>query len=243
MYDSSTFALVTVFVLAGLLVGLPAAQRRLSAVLAPTVECVPSRAWSKLTLFLASFSIMLVGHGAAIASCFLWMSSCHVEIVQQSAASFNVLGRGADVTITALLEEMIFRGFLLALLMKWVGVITANRLQAAAFAIIHPLTVPDLSILSIVPYYLLGLGFGYLAIRDRGLARACIAHAAFNLSLVVIGTTALQHTTADTLFLLQVSPLAWLLGGAYWVATVVLVAVFNRTMQIGSVSSQAQVGK
>lgn len=231
MYQSSTFALVSVLLLAVLFVGLPVAQQRLSAVLETTVQCVPSRAWGKLTLFLASFSIMLVGHGAAIASCLLWMNSCHFEIVQQSSSSLNVLGRGADLTITALLEEMIFRGFLLALLVRRVGVTAANHLQAAAFAIMHPLTVPDLSFLSIVPYYLLGLGIGHLAIRDRGLARACIAHAAFNLSLVAIGTTALQHTTENTLFLLQIGPLAWLLGGAYWVATVVLVAAFIRTMR------------
>lgn len=228
MKDGFIFFGVVVVWVTTLMFFFPIIQRKLSATLPKAISGSYSPGWHPIVLLVAAFSIVLAGHGLAIVSCKLWVSSCQYEVAIQSTSAFGVLSHATDLLIISITEELVFRGFLLEFLARRMKVTSALRLQAALFAVIHPMAISGLSLISVVPYYLFGLCLGYVAVRDTTLLRSCVAHIGFNLSLVFLSTTALGLTVPNSLFVLQIGPFAWLLGGAYWVSTVVLLFIFVR---------------
>ncbi|HJU40791.1 MAG TPA: CPBP family intramembrane glutamic endopeptidase, partial [Tahibacter sp.] len=79
-----------------------------------------------------------------------------------------------------LVEELVFRGFLLGGLSRHVGFATANVVQASVFAAFHadPPRLPF--------YFTLGLLAGWLVRRSGGLAPALALHALNNALFVTL---------------------------------------------------------
>ena len=88
----------------------------------------------------------------------------------------NLLNFVSLVVITPLLEELMFRGYLLrAWSEKW-GLWTGVLLSSAVFGAVHVDTVPAM---------LTGVGFALLYLRTQSLWTAIFAHAAYNLTVYV----------------------------------------------------------
>ncbi|MEQ1515055.1 MAG: CPBP family intramembrane glutamic endopeptidase [Usitatibacteraceae bacterium] len=226
MTDSTPILLAALVVVPLLLMGFPLAQRQLAGAMAKFAASSPLPAWHPVIVFCFFCSILLASHAIAIGACMLWVTSCKFDIVLRGSSPFDISVHAANSVLAAFFEEAIFRGFLLAFLLRFVSAVAALRIQALLFAVVHPLTVSGLSFLSIVPYYFLGLGFGYLAVRDTTLIRSCAAHLGFNVCLVVLSTTALPGTVPNSLFTLEIGPFALLLGAAYWLTTTIAMVVF-----------------
>lgn len=91
-------------------------------------------------------------------------------------AGANLLRFVSLVVLTPVLEELMFRGYLLrALSEKW-GLWTGVLLSSAVFGAVHVDTVPAM---------LTGVGFALLYLRTQSLWAAIFAHAAYNLTAYV----------------------------------------------------------
>jgi len=109
-----------------------------------------------------------------------------------------------QLTLGPVLEEVVFRGYLFALLawsfrrlatnlvLNWLVVITA----AVVFAVVH-LAQPGVSWLQLACITSTGTLNGWIRLRWGSTAPAVTAHAAYNLTLyAAAGLTALHHTSA-----------------------------------------------
>ncbi|NNC74905.1 MAG: CPBP family intramembrane metalloprotease [Acidimicrobiia bacterium] len=107
-----------------------------------------------------------------------------VELVRDSPGVVGVVVVVLVVVVAApIVEEILFRGVLLAVLMRRFSRTPAVVLSAAAFALSH-LTDPD-AVFAIPALFALGLVFGYLAISTGDLSRAIFAHMGVNALAVV----------------------------------------------------------
>ncbi len=96
---------------------------------------------------------------------------------------------------TAVVEELVYRGYLMARLWAWCGEAwLANLLSAAAFALIHlPLLLldqgfaPAAAFTTLRTIFVLGLGLGWLFEKTRGLAAPIAAHAVWNAAVTWFG--------------------------------------------------------
>ena len=99
-----------------------------------------------------------------------------------------ILGEGfrqiANIGVVALwgpfAEEILFRGFILAGLISWLGEVWAAIISAALFAAAHIL------ISSMIPIFLLGIILAWLYLRTRSLWPPIIAHSLWNTLVVII---------------------------------------------------------
>lgn len=104
------------------------------------------------------------------------------------AGAADVAAAAAQVAAMAVLEEVVFRGYLLGRLRPRLGLATANVVQAVAFTLVHwpgwlmvgGVGVEDLAMLS-APTLLFGLIAGGLVRLQGGLTAAMATHAAVNL--------------------------------------------------------------
>ncbi|NNC74124.1 MAG: CPBP family intramembrane metalloprotease [Acidimicrobiia bacterium] len=87
------------------------------------------------------------------------------------------------VVVAPIVEEMLFRGVLLAALMRRFGSTPAVLMSGAAFALSH-LTDPD-AVFAVPALFVLGVLFGYLAVSTGDLSRAIYAHMGVNALAVV----------------------------------------------------------
>lgn len=115
-----------------------------------------------------------------------------VQADQQGVADLVADSAGVAGTIVVVLivliaapvvEEILFRGVLLAALTRRFAVWPAITISAAAFAFTH-LTDPN-AIYAVPALFVLGLLFGWLAVRSRDLSGAILCHMGVN-SLAVV---------------------------------------------------------
>lgn len=88
------------------------------------------------------------------------------------------------VAFGGVLEELLFRGFLLNGLAHRFGVRLANAIQAAAFGLAHLVVHQDLAVL--LSLTVLGYVLGAVALRARTLWAAAAFHASWNVGAVLI---------------------------------------------------------
>jgi membrane protease YdiL (CAAX protease family) len=103
------------------------------------------------------------------------------------------------VTLGPVLEEVIFRGYLLTaslLLMRrlWPSRAPTFSVGAVAlvFAIAH-LTTPDTNLLQLSCIVFTGCLYGYIRFRYRSTAAAVLAHSAYNLTLYISSWCGVSH--------------------------------------------------
>lgn len=77
-------------------------------------------------------------------------------------------------------EEILFRGFILAGLISWLGEVRAAVISAALFAAAH------IEISSMIPIFILGIILAWLYLRTRSLWPPIIAHSLWNILVVFI---------------------------------------------------------
>ncbi len=83
-------------------------------------------------------------------------------------------------------EELFFRGFLLTALASMIGPLRAVVVTAALFAGAH------VFISTLIPIFLIGLVLGWLYLRTRSLLQSYLAHAAWNLLVMLVGFYAFE---------------------------------------------------
>lgn len=111
-----------------------------------------------------------------------------------------ILGEGirqfANIGIIALwgpfAEEILFRGFILAGLVSWLGGFRAAIVSAGLFALAH------VFIYSLIPIFIIGLILAWLYLRTRSLWPPIIAHSIWNLLVVAITLFAEGQPIATT---------------------------------------------
>jgi hypothetical protein len=96
------------------------------------------------------------------------------------------------ITLAPLLEEMFFRGLLYPLLRRWLGLLAAVLLTAAAFAAIHGAQLgyawaPVLSI------FVVGVVFTVVRVRTNSVASSFLMHCGYNLALFGLLWVATDH--------------------------------------------------
>lgn len=131
---------------------------------------------------------VLLGIGAALLANMLPLLFGHahpvheqiVTAILQSSPSARLLLILSAVTLTPLIEEILFRGILLSALVRHLGVRAAMALDALLFALFH---LPDLGfrIAGLLPLALLGLLCCWRRIRSGSIYASVAVHAGFNL--------------------------------------------------------------
>jgi membrane protease YdiL (CAAX protease family) len=98
-----------------------------------------------------------------------------------------------QVTLGPVLEEIVFRGYLFALLMWWLSKVTNATghgqavvvIAAVVFAVVH-LAQPGVSWLQLACITSTGTLYGWIRWRSGSTAPAAVSHAAYNLALYAI---------------------------------------------------------
>jgi len=80
--------------------------------------------------------------------------------------------------VAPVLEEMLFRGVVLGALTTRIGKWGAILLGAVVFSLLH------LDVWSLLPFTVLGIGLGWLAVRGRSLWPAVLAHVLYNAAIL-----------------------------------------------------------
>lgn len=88
-------------------------------------------------------------------------------------------------------EEIFFRSFLLAGIMKRFGALIATILSSALFAVSH--LSPDIGIGIIVPVFILGMAFGVIYLWTRSVWTCIIVHGSHNAVATLIAVSALDQ--------------------------------------------------
>lgn len=100
------------------------------------------------------------------------------RLSREAEGGAAILALISTALVAPLVEEAMFRGVLLASLVRQMPPGWALVISAGAFALSH-LAAPD-NLIIIPPLFVVGLVLGYLALT-RGLGRSVAAHAGFNL--------------------------------------------------------------
>jgi len=104
------------------------------------------------------------------------------DVVREPSAWTMGLALLQAGVLAAVSEEFMYRGVLLASLLRAVGPARAIGLTSALFALMHATTEPQ----AVLPLFLLGLAMGYVAYRRRSLVAPIVVHGLFN-TLMVVG--------------------------------------------------------
>jgi len=83
--------------------------------------------------------------------------------------------------LAPLAEEFVYRGVLLASLVKEVGAPAALAVSSVLFASAHLMAEPQ----AVLPLFFLGLALGYAAYRTRSLVAPILAHSLFNTVMIL----------------------------------------------------------
>ena len=123
----------------------------------------------------------IVGAGGLAAAAALAALALHIEVSPAAPPPGVValVGGTLLVLFQAGTEEVYFRGWLQAVLVRSWGPIPGLLAAATAFAVLH-LISSDRSVLTVVNLLLAGLLFGVLALRSGGIALPIFAHFAWN---------------------------------------------------------------
>lgn len=95
------------------------------------------------------------------------------EIIAVHLREHPVIVVGFAVVLQPLLEEVLFRGFLLEALRPWTGVRLAMVLSSAIFALAH-------GVAFFLPLFVLAMGLAWIKVRTRSLGLAWLGHMAYN---------------------------------------------------------------
>ncbi len=107
-----------------------------------------------------------------------------LETVQQTRRPWTLVALTIQAVVLApLVEEFLYRGVLLAALLRGMGAIGALVVSSMLFALVHAPAEPQ----AVVPLFFLGMALAYVAYRTRSLVAPILAHALFN-ALMVGGT-------------------------------------------------------
>ncbi|WP_338750219.1 CPBP family intramembrane glutamic endopeptidase [Janibacter alittae] len=122
-----------------------------------------------------------------------WLSTALIpaEVLQApgvSIAQLTSVGVAIGVILRALGEEVFFRGLLAGVLMRRLGFLWGNLLQAVIFLLPHlPLLLIDARLLPILPVqFLTGWLLGWLRHKTRSFVPGAILHAVVNIAAGLI---------------------------------------------------------
>ena len=145
-------------------------------------------------------TVLAIGAGAFIVGGAKLLSEL-IEISPPAGERLRSLPAGVfvGVVVAPILEESLYRGVLLRVLLQRFGARYAIAFSASLFALIHF----DLSLLGFASLLLSGSIFGWLLVRSKSLLPAVVAHASWNLTMICLAlASANQH------------PVVLVLGGA-----------------------------
>jgi membrane protease YdiL (CAAX protease family) len=107
-----------------------------------------------------------------------------LETVQQTRDPWTLLVLLVQAVVVApVVEEFLYRGVLLAALVRGAGAIAGLVVSSVLFALVHAPAEPQ----AVVPLFFLGMALAYAAYRTRSLVAPVLAHALFN-ALMISGT-------------------------------------------------------
>ena len=159
------------------------AWRRTPLLAALRLDRAPELKWTLLALLgaVACWAFSLAYRMGALALGFAPPAGSGTDLAVLYGA--GAVGTVATVLVVAvvgpLVEEAALRGLVLGAVRERFGVLAAVLVSAVAFAVLHG------SLWSLVPFLVLGLVLGWLAVRSRSLWPAVIAHVVYNAVLVV----------------------------------------------------------
>ena len=132
-----------------------------------------------LSQYLGQFLAPDLEHAELIERLVTWDSPTRMVIV-----TFQI------AVVPALFEELLFRGLLLAALLRLTGVVPAILISSLLFAGVHvPAQIvvsPLAAIGMLIPLAFLGIGLAILTVRTGTIAYACLLHFANNFSALLL---------------------------------------------------------
>jgi len=119
------------------------------------------------------------------------------------------------LSIEAMAEEVVFRGYLFQTLLRGIGPLAALCLTSACFALFH-LPHPHITVLAVVNLFLAGMMFGMLYLRLGTLWLPIGVHAGWNFGKLLFNLPLSGHTFPLTTPMTgMLAAKQWMTGGAF----------------------------
>jgi membrane protease YdiL (CAAX protease family) len=147
------------------------------------VHRVAGLRWGAPVRWGVASSVIGLSYGACVVAALAWLAP-PVALRMASHWSFDSL---ALLLAGAVIEEIVYRGLLLASLSRCLPAMLANIAQAAIFALMHKVGVgrsADLSGDMLVAFFIVGLLAGSLCLASRSLLPGALFHIVSNLVVV-----------------------------------------------------------
>jgi ABC-2 type transport system permease protein/sodium transport system permease protein len=148
--------------------------------------------------------------------------------LEQQHASVPAALQIAFAAVSAVVEEVFFRGFLFTALLRLVKPWPAIVLAAFFFAAFHVAATPAFGLERFLPSFLLGLLLGWVCWRSQSLVPPILFHFCHDVTLASIGPVLASHQSSTAGTALQSLPVPWLVLAGLGTAAGVACLLFSR---------------
>ncbi|MGQ4832559.1 MAG: CPBP family intramembrane glutamic endopeptidase [Candidatus Asgardarchaeia archaeon] len=167
----------------------------------------------KMALLSLGFFLLGVMAIGLIVVLFLSLDLATIEIAKENIAFETFIITFLNFFILAMIEEIVFRGYMISVLKKAFSALNSILISGLLFALLHIFT-PNFSIISFIQLFTAGALLGFAYIKTRNIYTVTAFHFAWNISEgLIFGLPVSGHRYQG---IIKINPLDNILtGGAY----------------------------